>query len=75
MVRVDVMQVDTLQVNAVLVPVHVLGRDLRFGPILRVPVQAEDRDPHLPRNALVKNAKNIGNRLAEASLIPYICYV
>ena len=57
------------------VPVHVLGRDLRFGPILRVPVHRLDRDPHLPRNALVKNAKNVGNRLAEASLIPYICHV
>ena len=28
----------------VLVPVHVLGRDLRFGPILRVPVHRLDRD-------------------------------
>ena len=38
------MQVDMLQVNAVLVPVHVLGRDLRLGPILLVPVHRLDRD-------------------------------
>ena len=37
------MRVDTKWV-AVLVPVHILGRDLRYGPILQVPVQAVDRD-------------------------------
>ena len=33
-----------MRIDAVLVPVHVLGRDLRFGPILLVPVHRLDRD-------------------------------
>jgi hypothetical protein len=37
-------RIDTVRIDAVLVPVHVLGRDLRFGPILLVPVQMMDRD-------------------------------
>jgi len=33
-----------MRVDAVRVPVHVLGRDLRLGPILLVPVHRLDRD-------------------------------
>ena len=33
-----------MRIDAVLVPVHILGRDLRLGPILLVPVHRLDRD-------------------------------
>ena len=56
------MQVDTLQVNAVRVPVHVLGRDFRLGPILLVPVHRLDRDARGRAGSKVRKKRFVEGR-------------